>query len=62
VSANFISLRFVVISAGRCSEKLHYMHENPVRAKLVKHPADWPWSSWCDYYRGEGLLRMDPWG
>jgi putative transposase len=53
---------FNVYSRAKAKQKLHYMHENPVRAKLVKHPADWPWSSWCDYYRGEGLLRMDPWG
>jgi putative transposase len=53
---------FNVYSRAKMKEKLHYMHENPVRAKLVKHPGDWPWSSWCHYYRGEGLLRMDPWG
>src|SRR5215472_9158863 len=22
---------------------------------------DWPWSSWCFYFRGAGLLQMDPW-
>jgi len=53
---------FNVYSRAKMTEKLHYMHGNPVRAKLVKHPGDWPWSSWCHYYRGEGLLRMDPWG
>ena len=26
-----------------------YIHLNPVRAKLVKHPADWPYSSYSDY-------------
>jgi hypothetical protein len=51
-----------VYSRAKMKEKLHYMHENPVRAKLVKHPGDWPWTSWCHYYRGEGPLRMDPWG
>src|SRR5271155_3763537 len=49
-------------SRAKMQEKLNYMHENPVRGKLVKHPGDWAWSSWCDYYRGAGLLRMDPWG
>lgn len=53
---------FNVYTRAKMKEKLLYMHENPVRAKLVKHPGDWPWSSWCHYYRGEGLLRMDPWG
>jgi hypothetical protein len=37
-------------------------HENPVRAKLVKHPGDWPWSSWCHYYRGEGPAANGPLG
>ena len=53
---------FNVYSRAKMKEKLLYMHENPVRAKLVNHPGDWPWSSWCHYYRGEGLLRMDSWG
>ncbi len=26
-------------------EKLRYIHLNPVRRGLVKHPEDWPWSS-----------------
>jgi len=35
-----------------------YIHLNPVRAKLVKHPADWPWSSYPGYaHRGRAL----PW-
>jgi hypothetical protein len=25
---------------------LNYMHANPVIRGLVKHPRDWPWSSW----------------
>jgi hypothetical protein len=28
--------------------------------KLVKHPRDWPWSSWSDYMKGEqGLIEID---
>ena len=50
-----------VYTTAKASEKLHYMHANPVKAKLVQHPGDWPWSSWCHYYRGEALLKMDPW-
>ncbi len=43
------------------SEKLEYMHANPVKGKLVEHPKDWPWSSWSFYTRGEvGFLRIDP--
>ncbi len=41
-------------------EKLHYMHANPVEERLVKHPLDWPWSSWSHYAkREEGLIRID---
>jgi putative transposase len=50
---------FNVYSRAKVQEKLHYMHANPVKEKLVQHPGDWPWSSWCFYYRGEGLLKMD---
>jgi len=52
---------FNVYSRAKAQEKLHYMHDNPVREKLVRHPGDWPWSSWCFYFRGAGLLQMDPW-
>jgi putative transposase len=52
---------FNVYSRAKVLEKLHYMHANPVRQRLVKHPGDWPWSSWSFYYRGHGLLTMDPW-
>jgi hypothetical protein len=33
--------------------ELHYMHANPVLRGLVKHPKDWPWSSWSFYEKGE---------
>jgi putative transposase len=33
----------------KTEEKLVYMHHNPVRAGLVAHPCDWPWSS-ARYY------------
>jgi len=52
---------FNVYSGPKVQEKLHYMHANPLKEKLVQHPGDWPWSSWCFYYRGQGLLKMDPW-
>jgi hypothetical protein len=42
-------------------EKLHYMHMNPVKRKLVAHPRDWPWSSFQFYANKEqGLVRIDP--
>jgi REP-associated tyrosine transposase len=43
---------FNVYSAGKKSEKLNYTHANPVIRKLLKHPKDWPGSSWS-HYRGE---------
>ncbi len=52
---------FNVYSRAKVREKLEYMHANPVKNNLVGHPADWPWSSWAFYYRGKGLLEMDPW-
>ncbi len=43
-------------------EKLRYMHDNPVIRELVKHPADWPWSSYRFYAFGDTrMLAMDPW-
>jgi REP element-mobilizing transposase RayT len=42
-------------------EKLHYMHMNPVKRKLVAHPKDWPWSSFSFYAKKDsGLVRIDP--
>jgi hypothetical protein len=36
------------------------MHANPVIRGLVKHPKDWPWSSWAFYFREKsGLAPMD---
>jgi hypothetical protein len=29
---------------------VRYIHQNPVKAGLVKKPADWQWSSCRDYY------------
>jgi putative transposase len=51
---------FNVYTKGKKTEKLNYMHANPVIRGLVKHPQDWPWSSWGFYRKGEaGLLRVD---
>lgn len=30
-------------------QKLNYLHQNPVRAGLVREPQDWVWSSAADY-------------
>jgi len=47
---------FSVYSMGKRKEKLNYMHANPVMRGLVKHPKDWPWSSWPFYFGGEPIL------
>ncbi len=51
---------FNVWSDKKKVEKLEYMHLNPVKRGLVRHPKDWPWSSYSFYAgRDEGLVRMD---
>jgi putative transposase len=51
---------FNVWGEKKLKQKLDYMHRNPVDRKLVKHPRDWPWSSWSIYETGEkGLIGID---
>ncbi len=53
---------FNVWTAGKLTEKLEYMHMNPVKRNMVSHPRDWPWSSWSYYATGEkGLIGIDRW-
>ncbi|MBI3651258.1 MAG: transposase [Acidobacteria bacterium] len=40
------SLKFV-------QQKLQYIHNNPVRAGLCNHPAEWKWSSYRAYFPHE---------
>jgi hypothetical protein len=52
---------FNVYSDEKKNEKLDYMHANPANRGLVRHPQDWPWSSWSFYFGSEsGLIAMDP--
>ena len=52
---------FNVWSLKKRVEKLHYMHMNPLKRKLVAHPRDWPWSSFAFYSNAkQGLIRVDP--
>ena len=52
---------FNVWSLKKRVEKLHYMHMNPLKRKLVDHPRDWPWSSFTFYSDlKSGLIRVDP--
>ena len=43
---------FNLYSAGKASEKLEYMHLNPVRAGLVARATEWRWSSAAYYESG----------
>ncbi len=40
-------------------EKIRYVHENPLRRKLVSRLEDWPWSSWHVYQGRTGPLTLD---
>ncbi len=51
---------FNVYSHKKKKEKLEYMHANPVVRGLVRHPKDWPWSSFSFYAKNEpGLAGID---
>ena len=53
---------FNVWSGTKITEKLDYMHLNPIKRGLVAYPRDWPWSSWSHYANGEkGLIAIDRW-
>ncbi len=43
---------FNVWTANKTSEKLRYMHRNPVVRGLVSKPEDWKWSSYRHYATG----------
>jgi REP-associated tyrosine transposase len=51
-----------VFSERMFMEKLNYIHQNPVRAKLVKQPIDYRWSSariWYGCPSADEPLQMD---
>lgn len=51
---------FNVWSEEKPSEKLRYMHRNPVKRGLVEKPEDWPWSSFRHYANGEeGVVEIE---
>lgn len=47
---------FNVLSSRKRNEKLNYMHFNPVKRGLVRHPKDWLWKSYRFYASGEGWI------
>jgi REP-associated tyrosine transposase len=52
---------FNVWSRKKTHGKLNYIHFNPVKRGLVARPADWRWSSYSFYARGEkGVCVPNP--
>ena len=51
---------FNVFTHKKHMQKLDYMHNNPVTARLVASPDQWPWSSFRFYYLNDSsVLAMD---
>ena len=51
---------FNVWSGEKTTEKLRYIHRNPVTRGLVKRPEDWAWSSFRHYATGElGIVEIE---
>ena len=51
---------FNVHSAEKITEKLRYLHRNPVARGLVEKPEDWQWSSFHHYATGiEGTVEIE---
>jgi len=46
-------------SAINVLEKIHYIHDNPVRAGLVAEPTHYVYSSALDYDRKRGLVKVE---
>jgi len=51
---------FNVFTHKKQMEKLDYMHHNPVTARLVDSPDQWPWSSFRFYFLNDSsVLTLD---
>lgn len=51
---------FNVRNASQFSEKLRYIHRNPVNGGLCKQPEEWKWSSFRHYATGvEGRVQIE---
>ena len=49
-----------IVSESVLRTKIEYIHNNPVKRKLVDEPSQWPWSSWRNYYLEDAsVLRID---
>jgi len=53
---------FNVFTTRKHTEKLRYIHRNPVTRGLVEMKEDWPWSSFRHYLTGEiGTVEIELW-
>jgi putative transposase len=51
---------FNVYTPDKRSEKIDYMHRNPVKRGLVKEVSEWPWSSYPHYATGQaGTVEIE---
>jgi putative transposase len=51
---------FNVFTLEKHTEKLRYLHRNPVTRGLVYSPEDWKWSSYRHYLTGEpGIVEIE---
>ncbi len=51
---------FNVFTPDKRTEKLRYMHRNPVKRELVADPAGWAWSSFRHYATGlRGAVEVE---
>lgn len=48
---------FNIYSEKKLTEKLNYIHNNPVRANLCYNPADWKYSSFRNYYLNDNSIN-----
>src|SRR5207253_11478290 len=49
-----------ITSPGTLLRMIDYLHENPVRKKLVADPREWRWSSAGHYLGGQSPISIDP--
>jgi putative transposase len=58
----FWQSRYYVFTTEKHTEKLKYIHRNPVTRGLVEKPEDWLWSSFLHYITGErGAVEIESW-
>jgi putative transposase len=44
---------------GLIDQKINYIHDNPVSARIVQNPEDYLFSSACDYAGTKGMVNIE---